>query len=98
MGTGVDPEDAVRLAVASIYAILAVTAVQRLTAYGCCTTPRPNRTFHIILALFAATRTADLIEGVLVENDSLTAQKSIILSRFAISFFFSLCSQVVAQW
>ncbi len=95
---GLDVEDGIRLGMGGVYGLLSIVAIQRLTAFGCTSIPRPNRTFHLILAAFAAARAADMIEGALVEANPITAEKSIILSRLAICLFFSLCSQVVAQW
>ena len=98
LGAAMTPENGVRMAMGVLYAITSAVGLHRFFAFGCRAVSQPNRVFHIILAVFAATRAADMVVGVFVNGNIIRHQPSIFLSRLAICFFFSLCSHVVAQW
>jgi hypothetical protein len=94
-----EAEMAIRLVMAIMYVLLGAVGVQRLVyAFRCCPLNQPGRSFFVVLVLFAATRTVDMTTRALIPSLERTSEVAIVFSRCSISLFFTLCSQVVAQW
>lgn len=94
-----DLEDDARLLAASAFFALGAVALLRLViTYGVCPIRERRRGFHLLLGVFAVVRGVDTLMTAIDPAARRDSELAIVLSRISICLFFSLFSQIVAQW